>query len=195
MRVRIDDFEDGAFPPICVVTGAPSSSLYREDAYHSSLWPFVFLPFPLIGWVLAVVLFFGLRTRVQGLVPYSDVARVRARASFRTAVTVGGLGVLVAAGAVLAAANGAPGKIALVVFLTGVVVAIGGFVRSGRPAGTVGCHLARNGRTVDVGPVHPNFLHAYHEQEGRRTAARRAAATAVVIPGPPASPVPTTPES
>jgi hypothetical protein len=179
VRVRIDDFEDGVLPLVCVSTGAPAEHRYRVSATSKTsgaVW-LALLAGP-VGLVLAVALSSILRRRTEGLLPYTDEQQLRILGRVRTAAwgAVAALGVAVGGFLLMARTEGGFAGLGLLLCaLALVVAAFAGFLWL-NPPGSAGATIDSTGRWVELDPVAPAFARAYEEQEARRRAARRAEA-------------------
>jgi hypothetical protein len=87
VRVRIEDFEDGVLPSVCVSTGARPDRLYRIGFSRTPVWSvFVALflfPIGLLGIPLA-------RSRTTGYLPFTDEVQERMHRARRTQLTRAG---------------------------------------------------------------------------------------------------------
>ena len=175
VRVRIEDFEDGVLPDVCVSSGAPADGRSASSISTRTsgwLWLFVFAgPFGIVG---ALVLASVLRKTAHGRLPYARAVQDRLAERMRTYAwfAVSSIG-LFAGGLALAQADGFGPVGTVVMFGAAFVGAFFVFLWS-NPPGSVGGHLDSTGRWVELDPVSPRFAAAYERQEADRRAARRA---------------------
>jgi hypothetical protein len=180
--VRVDDFEDGALPAVCVASGEPSDGWYRMRAAYKPSWPVAFILLGPIGCIVMLVVAAGLERHVDGHVPFCDAAYQRLRTARRRFTQ---LAIEVVSAAVVALALlvwiGRPG-VGLTLGVIGLVVGGGLAVVGSQPPGSVRVRLARNGRSVDVVNASAAFVVRYREQQARYQANRRRAVIADVTP-------------
>ena len=175
VRIRIDDFEDGAFPAVCASSGRDGARLYASEISSKTppwLWLLIFGG-PM-GIVAALVLASVLRKSAHGYLPYAvevqDRMWLRSRMASRW--FVGSVGLLVC-GLVLAIGGEGFGALgALIMVIAAVSALVAGFLHSNLP-GAVGGHLDTTGRWIELDPVNARFAAAYEAQEAARRAARR----------------------
>lgn len=177
VRIRIDDFEDGVLPGICVGSGVETSRNYRVTATSKPpawIWLFVFA-FPW-GLVVSFVLAATLRKSTPGFLPYTEPTRAKIDHRIRTSAwaAVGGAASLVVSIPLLTT----PGFRTLGILLAagGAVAALVGYFLWLNPPGSVGATLDSTGRWIVLDNVSSAFAFAYEQQEARRRAARRAGA-------------------
>jgi hypothetical protein len=184
LTVRVDDFEDGAFPRVCVSSGDPADRPYELTASYKPSWPVVFLLLGPIGWVIMLVAALGTERKVTGTLPMSDVRHARMcqarRTQRRHALEV--VGLTIALAAVLTVLD--LGTATIVVVAIGIVATGAFWTASAAPKGSVGIKLSRNGRTVELTDVADAFADRYREQEARRRAEREREAARATGPGP-----------
>jgi hypothetical protein len=175
IAVRVDDFEDGALPAVCVATGQPSDGWYRTRATYKPSWPVVFIVLGPIGWIVMLVVAAGLERHVDGHLPFTREEYERQRAARRRFTQ---LAIEVVTAAVVALAVlvwlGNP-IVGLVLAVFGLVLGGGFAVLGSQPHGSVRVRLARNGRSVDVVNASTAFVVRCREQQARHQAARRRA--------------------
>ena len=175
VRVRVEDFEDGVLPLVCVATGAPSDRLYKVEATSRApgwVWLFL-LGFPW-GLFLIPLVAGATRKRTWGFVPYTDAHQTVVSRRVRMAAwcAVSGAAALVL-GFLLLLQQGYGVLGFGFAVVGGVAALVGGFLGL-NPPGSAGLTLDRTGRWVELDPVSPAFARAYEDQEARRRAARRA---------------------
>jgi peptidoglycan/LPS O-acetylase OafA/YrhL len=175
LRVRVEDFEDGVLPMICVATGAPADRRYRTRANATaSGWVWLALFAGPIGLVLALVVANAMGASTDGIVPFSDEHQDRVHRRRRTFgwSAIAGLGSMVGALA-LTSARSTYAPLAFVLLLGGaLVLLVAGFLWVNTP-GSTKATLEGNGRWVVLAPVSTAFGRAYTEQEERRRSARQ----------------------
>jgi hypothetical protein len=168
VTVRVEDFEDGAFPMVCVASGVPVERRRQATARYEPRWPAVFLLLGPVGIVITLVAAIALARTVDGWVPMDerlagrgDEERRRAliAAAVLTGVTVGAMALVAAAGS---------SSLPLLVLAAGVVAVGVALYRAFSAPGAVHARFAPNGRTVTMTRVHADFAEAYQAQEWRR---------------------------
>jgi len=178
LAVRVEDFEDGAFAPVCVATGGAADRAYARRASYRPSWPVVFILLGPIGWIVMLVAAAGTERTVTGELPMADAAHARLRQARRTqwrrGVEVGVAAVVLTV--VLAVLD--HGGAALLVGAAGLVAAGAFWTAGSQPKGTVSATLSRNGRTVELTGVADEFVDRYQRQEADRRARRAADALA-----------------
>jgi hypothetical protein len=173
VTVRVDDFEDGAFPLRCASSGVPVETRRRATARYEPGWPVVFLILGPVGVVIMFVAMAALTRSVEGWVPLDqDLARRGDRERRRAAAAAVGLaGATLGATALIFSADAWPP--ALLTFLAGAIAVGAALYQMANPPGAVRARLAPNSRTVTLTRVHPDFAEAYEAQEWARRADRR----------------------
>jgi hypothetical protein len=173
VTVRVDDFEDGAFPMLCASSGLPVEVRRRATASYQPGWPAVFLVLGPAGFVIMFVAMVALTRSVEGWVPLDqELARRGDRERRRAAalaVVLGGA--TIGATALILSANAWPP--ALVTFIAGATAVGIAIYQMANPLGAVRARLAPNGRGITMSRVHPDFVDAYNAQEWARRAERR----------------------
>ena len=165
--VRIEDFEDGVFPGVCVVTGGDPAPVFRITARYRPGWPFVFCLLGPIGFVIAFVVLAGVNRDLTGGLPITEASVQRSRRARRNAAGVAvaaaalGLALAVSVGSLATEAGWFIGSIALMTLLAALY-------RWANPPGSVNARLARNLRTVTIRGAHPRFAETYEAQDRRR---------------------------
>ena len=158
--VFVDDYVAGRTPDRCVYTGRPTSdrlTISTEVDGPSPAW-FVLLLFPLLGWlILVVVLAASKRSYLSGTLPVSAPAYATLRRNRRMAklAAFGGLvSFIVAVTSWLGAARGVVAVIALVALVGGLATLVVLDVRSPK------VYLDGSRRWVTITRVHPEFASA-----------------------------------
>ena len=174
VRVRVDDFEDGAMPPVCASSGATADGIYEMTFTRTPGWAVV-IAFLLFPWGLIVVPF--ARTSTTGYLPFAEAAQQRMRDARRVALQrlalLGTCTVLLTWGLWLLDHDTA--LAALVIGLLGCAPLA---IMASRPRGSVGGRLDPNGRWLRLDDVDDTFATAYLSQLERRQITRRADAWA-----------------
>jgi hypothetical protein len=174
--IRIDDFEDGVLPPVCVVTGRPADG-YRPYRFgRTPGWILFALVLGPVGIVVLLVLALTTRRTVSGYLPVCDDALAHGRRWRRNgwiAVLAGG-----AVDVFFAFVFDSFGNRALFVVseAVGAGLVVAGLWIVARPPGSVGGRPDRVERWVHISPVSVAFFDAYERQERRRMDERRHAA-------------------
>jgi hypothetical protein len=155
--VFVDDYVAGRTPNRCVYTGRPTSdrlTISTEIDGPSPAW-FVLLLFPLLGWlILVVVLAASKRTYLSGTLPVSAAAFTATRRKRRSAklAAFGGLiTLIVAATSWLGAATDVLAVIAIAALVGGLVTLVVLDLRSPK------VDLDGSRRWVTISRVHPEF--------------------------------------
>jgi hypothetical protein len=176
--LRIDDFEDGVLPSVCVVTGEPTERFRRFDFAHTPGVVFLALLLGPFGILVVIALAASTRRVVGGRLPVSDEAVARGRAWRRRGWTlvVAGVAVLCLFAYMFDSFGGA--GLLVIGGGAGVVLALAGLWLVARPPGSVAGRPDRAGRWVTISPASEAFADAYAAQEARRIAARRRAVAA-----------------
>lgn len=169
-RIRIEDFERGTLPGVCVVSGQPTTTTApfefnfrvlpsdRSGAFNvlgGGLWE-------LIG---------SQRATLRGFLPTGDEARIRparGRARARLVMVLGAL--LLVVGLPLAVQAADSGRASTWVISVSVgIIALGG-VMDRRPPGTLSAAPDPTLRWLEIWPVADEFVAAYERLEARRAA-------------------------
>ena len=173
VRLRIDDFEDGMLPPVCVSSGAPTATQYIVRAHRQPWWPLVFLVLGPVGLPIALVALVGTHRSVSGSLPFDDEVQRTSAASRRVRSSGAILAFVLTVATVLVAAGAGSTTAAVVAGLVGALTTVAFWVAAERPRGSVGLQLSREGRWVVARGVSPVFVGAYERQEQARRATRR----------------------
>jgi hypothetical protein len=173
VRVRMDDFEDGALPMVCASSGQPADRLYTSHVQYSPLWPFLFLVLFPFGILVTVVLCFVLSRRADGFLPYADAVHRRMRRSRTAGWIAAAVGCLMTALGGFGLAGRAIESAFTLLLLVGVVTIIAGLTRAAYPSGSIGGKPDANGRWITLRSLSTEFVVAYEAQERRRRAERR----------------------
>lgn len=169
--VLLQDLERGDLPAVCVKTGVPCTTLYRERWWITPQWMLLFLLAGVLPFF--VVAAFG-SEKVEGYIPLSRDAHRRLR---RLAIVrpIAYLVAAFAAGTLFTAdaLRGAPLLSTVLLCLAAVALVV---VASDAP---VDVDPGRTRSTVVLRRVHPEFARALGRREGQRLRAGLASSAAL----------------
>jgi hypothetical protein len=187
LKIRVEDFEDGALPPVCVVTGRPAEVLHRfeltspQQRREGLLWWFIGGPLGLLAlwWTRSGRSQGG----VVGYLPLTEEAAEGSRLQGPSGgvFVVGGFGCLLLA--LLAAPSDALGGMWVLLVGLGFALLVVGLVVAARRDATIpGGEVDESGRWVTVWPASPAFAEAYEAQERGRRSQRQEEAAQMRLP-------------
>jgi hypothetical protein len=174
VRVRIEDFEDGVLPDVCVWSGGTPDRFYRATFSKSPRWIWLLLFVGPFGFLFLLVASFAFQKSASGFLPYADAVQRRIRQRRREFGVAAVVAFAIAAfGWSLADSYELRALAAVLVGAGALTLLLCGFLTL-NPPGLVDGRVDSTNRWVELGPVHPNFAAAYARQEESRRAGRRA---------------------
>lgn len=177
IRIRVEDFEDGVLPNLCIATGRPADGCSKAVAITGLGWG-VLLPvlgalvLNIGGFVAGLVILSLMTRRVQGLLPWTHAASEVSRQARRHRWILAAATAAVTAGAAALAFIAGSLQVMLVSAIIGGLVVGGLALSANSPPGSVKLRLESNGRWVEVRNVSPDFVAAYRGQTRLRRQVR-----------------------
>lgn len=169
VRIRVEDFEDGVLPNVCIATGRPADGCSKAVAITGLGWG-VLLPvlgvltLNVVGFVAGLVILSLMTRRAQGLLPWTHAACEVSRQARRHRWILAAATAVVTAGAAALALIAGSRQLTLVSVIVGGLVVGGLALSANSPPGSVKLRLESNGRWVEVRNASPHFVSAYRDQ-------------------------------